>query len=157
MMFFSSPVLVPKASRLLKAVLNSYQKIFGQHFNLSKSKLFFGKCRAGTKAKAMEILNIHDSALPSKYLEAPFFQGRPYNDFFSPLVDSIRKRLTGWRCKSLSFAGRLILVRHVLGSIPTHSLMVFPLPNSTIKAMEALGCNFMWSNSYQKTQSNLIA
>eukprot|EP00268_Persea_americana_P065905 TRINITY_DN8878_c0_g2_i2.p1 TRINITY_DN8878_c0_g2~~TRINITY_DN8878_c0_g2_i2.p1 ORF type:complete len:120 (-),score=17.54 TRINITY_DN8878_c0_g2_i2:563-922(-) len=35
--------------------------------------------------------------------------------------------------------------------------MVFPLPKSTIKAMESLCRKFLWSSSDQKTQSNLIA
>lgn len=49
-----------------------------------------------------------------------------------------------------SFAERLILVKHVLASMPLHVAMVLPLPKSTCKSIERLMMIFLWSGSESK-------
>lgn len=59
----------------------------------------------------------------------------------------ISNKLASWKSKSLSFAGRLVLVRHVLGSMPLHIAMVLPLPKSICYSIEKLMRNFLWSGN----------
>lgn len=58
--------------------------------------------------------------------------------------------------KFLSSVGRLILVRHVLSSIPLHISLVLSLPSKTCLLIERMMRNFMWSPNLEKKKSNLV-
>ena len=78
-----------------------------------------------------EILPITRASIPSVYLGVPLFFGSSKHSHFNQLLDSIRARLDGWKAKCLSFVGRLIMVKHVLSSIPLHISLVIPIPSKT--------------------------
>ena len=44
-----------------------------------------------------------------------------------PLIEKIKKRLAGWKGKSLSLGGRLTLVNMVLSSIPIYLMSFYEL------------------------------
>lgn len=56
----------------------------------------------------------------------------------------MNKRLAGWRGKILSQGGRLILIRHVLFLIPTHSFAAVAPPKVTISQLESIFSRFFW-------------
>ena len=58
--------------------------------------------------------------------------------------------------KCLSFVGRLILVKHVLSSIPLHISLAIPVPRKTSFLIESLMRNFLWFASSEKQRSNLV-
>lgn len=57
----------------------------------------------------------------------------------------------------LSFAGRKILVGHVLSSLATHIAIVFPLPKSVTNHMKCLMRNFLWSAETIRSRRNQIS
>lgn len=126
-----------------------YQGAAGQVFNLSKSQLFVGKCGPLRRQTIFSSLNIPLATLPSSYLGVPFFLGSPNQQHFKKLIFVLRSKFEGWKMKSLSFAGHLILVNHVLTSIPMHTSLTIPLPKKTTLQIEKLMRNFLWcSHSY---------
>ena len=54
------------------------------------------------------------------------------------MVDSIRKRLSGWKCKNLSLGGRLILLKFVLSAIPVYFLSFFKAPSGIISSLDSI-------------------
>ncbi|GAU46155.1 hypothetical protein TSUD_401590 [Trifolium subterraneum] len=75
------------------------------------------------------------SVMCCKYGQLPFLYlglsigGDPRKlNFWYPLVDRIRNRLSGWKCKNLSIGGRLILLKSVFSSIPIYYLSFFSAP-----------------------------
>ncbi|KAK1299747.1 putative ribonuclease H protein [Acorus calamus] len=80
-------------------------------------------------------------------MELNLDNGAPKSRLFLPLIDQFRKRLAGWKSKSLSQAGKLILVRHVLSSIPIYTSLSFPIPNPIIASLEKLMRAFLFSTS----------
>ncbi|KAD3066367.1 hypothetical protein E3N88_34247 [Mikania micrantha] len=65
----------------------------------------------------------------------------------SPLVDKIRKRIQDWKNKSLSFAGRLLLIKSVLSATQVYWASVFVLPISVLNDLEKMCRSFLWNNS----------
>lgn len=63
----------------------------------------------------------------STMIKAPLMLDCPCKSNFDFLIIAIRNKLAGWRANSLSFAGRLVLVTHVLASMPLHISMVLLL------------------------------
>lgn len=61
-----------------------------------------------------------------------------------PLVEKIRNKVAGWKLQLLSRGGRLILLRHVLSSLPLHILSVIYIPKVTLDWINSILANFLW-------------
>lgn len=61
---------------------------------------------------------------PMKYLGVLIISGRLFARHLKVLVNRVRDKICGWKMKFLSNGGRLILLRHVLSSMPIHLLSV---------------------------------
>lgn len=72
------------------------------------------------------------------YIGAPFLQESPRKQHFDELVAAIRKKLSAWKAKSLSFAGHLVLVKHVIGIMPLHISLVLSIPKSICDIIERI-------------------
>ena len=66
-----------------------------------------------------------------KYLGAPLFPSTKRSENFNYLVQQVDRRLTGWKMKTLSWAGRNILIKSVVQAVPTFSMSAFDVPKQT--------------------------
>lgn len=104
-----------------------------------------GKGSGRSAAKIKEIFRFRSSSLPFKYLGALLLISSLRQRHFVSFIPFIRLKLLGWRAKSLSFVGKVILVRHTLASMPLHIVMVIPLPRRVSDSIEQCMRNFLWS------------
>ena len=58
--------------------------------------------------------------------------------FWDPALLRIKKRLSRWRSKFLSFGGRLVLLKTIMFSLPVYALSFFKAPPGIISALESL-------------------
>lgn len=58
--------------------------------------------------------------------------------FWKPLLDIIRRRLSGWQSKFLSFRGRPIILKFVLTSLLVYAFSFFKAPAGIISSLEYL-------------------
>ncbi|KAL0331191.1 UNVERIFIED_CONTAM: hypothetical protein Sangu_1664600 [Sesamum angustifolium] len=65
---------------------------------------------------------------------------------YSPLVDQIANNISRWAAKSLSFAGRLELIRSVIQGVECFWLQIFPLPAAVVEKIHRLCRNFLWNS-----------
>ncbi|PNX66913.1 cysteine-rich receptor-like protein kinase, partial [Trifolium pratense] len=79
--------------------------------------------------EAASVMNCKHGRLPFLYLGLPIGGDLRKLQFWYPLVDRIRNRLSGWKCKNLSVGGRLVLLKSVLSSIPVYFLSFFKAPS----------------------------
>nr|GEZ71005.1 hypothetical protein [Tanacetum cinerariifolium] len=63
------------------------------------------------------------------------------------LVEKIQNCVLDWKNKSLSIAGRLQLIRSVIGSMNVFSASVFILPNQVLLDIEQIMRSFLWCPS----------
>jgi hypothetical protein len=61
-----------------------------------------------------------------------------------PLVERITARIQLWTSSSLTYAGRLQLIKSVLFSIQVYWASIFILPGATIKKIESILTAFLW-------------
>lgn len=59
----------------------------------------------------------------------------------------MQKCLFNWSNYSLTVGGKLILIKHVLQSMPIHLLTSIGLPKGVINRLERLFVSFFWNNS----------
>lgn len=85
-----------------------------------------------------------------KYLGFPILHERPKNSDFHYLVDSMRQKLTGWKTKNLNMAGRTVLAKTTLSSIPSHVMGYIRLPEGVTKTLDKITRDFIWSTTQDR-------
>ncbi|GAU17363.1 hypothetical protein TSUD_232390 [Trifolium subterraneum] len=142
--------------RTLKAVLILFESISGLKVNFHKSILFGVNVNISWLHAAASVLRCKHGRLPFLYLGLPIGGDSRKLQFWSPLVNRIRDRLSGWKCKNLSIGGRLILLKSVLSSIPVYFLSFFKAPSGIISALESIFCQFLWGGSEENRKLSWI-
>ncbi|KAK4438304.1 hypothetical protein Salat_0164700 [Sesamum alatum] len=84
--------------------------------------------------------------MPVRYLGIPLAAQRLSVSDYSLLVDKIASNISKWAAKSLSFAGRLELIRSVIQGVECFWLQIFPLPATVIEKIHHLCRNFLWNS-----------
>lgn len=83
--------------------------------------------------------------LPVRYLGLPLLTKCMTSNDYLPLIEKIRKKITSWTARLLSFAGRLQLITSVIQSLTNFWLSAFRLPSECLKEIEWLCSAFLWS------------
>ncbi|KAG6629785.1 hypothetical protein CIPAW_14G109400 [Carya illinoinensis] len=55
------------------------------------------------------------------------------NNMFDPFLAKVQKKVVGWKSKILSFGGKIVLIKHVLNSMPIHMLSGYSAENKKRK------------------------
>ena len=61
-----------------------------------------------------------------------------------PIIDKIRRKLSGWKLKMLSRAGRLILIKSVLNNLSMYYLGLFKMPKQVVRKIISIQSKFFW-------------
>lgn len=105
--------------------LHHYKAVSGQSINQAKSCFYIGTfASASRQAIVHSITDFQRLQLPFTYLGCSIFRGSFKISHFDDMVWKIRDKISGWANQLLSFGGKLVLIRHVLLSMPLHLLHV---------------------------------
>ena len=66
------------------------------------------------------------------------------------LIDKVHTRLASWKNKLLNKAGRLILAKSVLNTIPTYYMQISWLPQSICNQLNKMTRKFIWKGTVSK-------
>lgn len=66
------------------------------------------------------------------------------------------RRLSGWKAKTLSLAGRLTLVKSVTSAIPNHLMQTMELPRSVCDHIDKVNRSFLWGSSETRRRVHLV-
>jgi hypothetical protein len=113
-------------ARNLKCILTCFEMISGMRMNFHKSELVSINMEQESEVQIYaEIFGCPVGGFPIKYLGIPLHYQKLRRDDLQPLVDKIIKRIAGWREKLLNKAGRIILIKACLASIPVYLMSFF--------------------------------
>ncbi|XP_027124270.2 uncharacterized protein [Coffea arabica] len=136
------------SSECLQAVssfLHDYQALSGQKINLSKSRFL---CSSKLSSEVIQLIQqetgFQGQPWPVKYLGVPLSLGRNKTVLFDGVIASVRAKLHHWSSRFLSAGGKLILIRHVLSSMPLYLLQVTKPPKGVFIRLGKLFNAFLW-------------
>ena len=90
-----------------------------------------------------ELTGFVRGSLPFSYLGCTIYKGISKQVYFEDTILKIQKKVAGWKSKLLSPDGKLILIKHVLSSMPIHVLSVFDVPKVVLKRIQSIMANFL--------------
>ncbi|XP_022024386.1 uncharacterized protein LOC110924699 [Helianthus annuus] len=135
-----------RSVQCLLTSLSNFTNMSGLVPSIPKSTGFFCNVPSHVKNHILSIMPFVEGSLPVKYLGVPLISsGLLYKDC-KILVERLDQRISNWKNKLLSFAGRLQLVNSVLSSMHVFWSSVFILPSRIILDLEAKMHNFLWSS-----------
>lgn len=144
--------------KVIRKVLERFCMISGQKVSLEKSKIFFSENVHRDLAKLIEVESgIKSTRELGKYLGMPILHKRINKETFSGVVERVASRLSGWKGRFLSLAGRVTLTRAVLSSIPIHCMSTISLPQHTLDKLDKISKSFIWGSTIEKRKQHLIA
>lgn len=130
---------------MVEQVFNQFVGSSGLHISKEKSVLFLsGSCIQ--RALIFQSLGFKEGQFPIRYLGVPLLDRRLQYSDCSKLLDTLKSKITGWRNRLLSFAGRMELIKFVLYSSGTDWILAFSLPKKTIAAFNSIMSNFLWKS-----------
>ncbi|GJR58949.1 RNA-directed DNA polymerase, eukaryota, reverse transcriptase zinc-binding domain protein [Tanacetum coccineum] len=104
----------------LKKALDKFSAISGLYPNLGKCTMFCGGIDDETKENISKNFHFKEGKLPVRYLGVPLVTKKIEFVDCKQLVDKVRQKLSDWKNKSLSYAGRAQLIASVLGSMQVY-------------------------------------
>lgn len=92
-----------------------------------------------------------------KYLGAPLHHSRVTNFTYQFVIDKARKRMSTWKAKTLSLAGRATLIRSVLNSLPIYYMQTALLPIKVCDDLDKIARDFLWGSCGNRRRPSLVA
>ena len=128
--------------RAMRAVLHLFAAMSGLNVNFNKSELVGVHVSQSWLLEASSVLRCRVGALLILYLGLPVGGDPRRLNFWEPVINRIKSRLSGWKSRHLSFGGRLVLLKSVLTSLPVYALSFFKAPSGIIASIESLFIRF---------------
>ena len=102
--------------------LTYYEVASGQKINCEKSSIFFStNTPSSTRDEIRMLLNTKSIEPFEKYVALPPIIGRGKKQAFAEIKLCIQSKLSGWKTKLLSQAGREVLIKSVAQAIPVYA------------------------------------
>ena len=137
----------------LQRVLETYEQASGQQLNWEKTSLFFNSNTPQDIQDHIkdffrgEVIRQHET-----YLGFPSLVGKSKCNTFRQLKERLDNKLSGWKEKMLSHAGKEIFIKAVTQAIPMYTMSVFKIPNTLYDEMTSMVRYFWWGQIDGKTK-----
>ncbi|GKD81131.1 RNA-directed DNA polymerase, eukaryota, reverse transcriptase zinc-binding domain protein, partial [Tanacetum coccineum] len=118
-MCFADDLLVfchgdPESVKVMKKSLDEFSGYSGLLPNLQKSTIFFGGLSSAEQQSIINIIPFSVGKLPVRYLGVPLLTKKLSISDCKPLISKVKTKISDWKNKALSYAGRVQLIASVL-------------------------------------------
>ncbi|KAG8383539.1 hypothetical protein BUALT_Bualt04G0024000 [Buddleja alternifolia] len=138
--------------------LNFFEDWSGLSVSKSKSVIHFShNVSPELKNEIKNLLDIKECCHKIQHLGLPFCKQQKRTACFNDLVEKLNNKLSGWKAKNLSQAGRLILLKTVAQAIPVYQMSHYLLPISICSKLDASMRKFSWGHDPNKNHLHLMA
>ena len=141
----------------LKAILKCFELASGLKVNYSKSKVGGVGVNSNQMMIFASILNCEIMKSPFSYLGVKVGGNHKRCAFWDGMLIKLRSRLSAWKGKSLSLAGRVCLIKSVLTSLPLFYVSLFCMPTTVVREVKRIQKNFLWDWSSENRKIAWVA
>lgn len=143
----------------IETICEAFAGVSGLRINPEKSSIWFSSgCPEEEKERVMQRLGVKLAGEEERYLGVFISSPATQKDLTHELlVQKFHSRLAGWKTNLLSHAGRLALIKSVLGSIPVYYMSLNKIPTHTIKELESPMRKFLWGTLDKDRYLSMVA
>ena len=132
--------------------LQSFGRSSGLQVNTHKSHIFLAGVFDQDREDILRLTGIPVGELPVRYLGIPLAAESLKLPHYAPLIQQFKDHVQSWQPSSLSYAGRLELIRSVLQGVSCFWLSILPVPRTVVDIMTGICRQFLWNS-----KSSLVA
>lgn len=130
-------------------VLKEFETQSGLGVSLSKTCFFSCGLSQPEIDQIKQISGLTHGTLPIRYLGVSLCTRKLSMANCEPLISSVKSKLNSWSAKTLSFAGRLLLINTVISGITNFWCAIFTLPKFCIKTINSLCGAYLWNGTIE--------
>ncbi|XP_071929043.1 uncharacterized protein [Coffea arabica] len=143
--------------KVIMQVLEAYQRCSGQLINVLKTCYLVHPSLPPARRRVIErITKFTWQPFPIRYLGCPLYFGRCKSSYFGEACQSILGRIISLKSRMLSFGGKIVLIKHVLASMPVHLMSAAVIPSKVFRTIEKAFSTFIWSSSPEESKFHWI-
>ena len=131
-------------AKTIKEVLTKFCDESGQLVSIDKSRVYFlPNIHEGIKDTICTSLGIQATNCLGKYLGMPLKHKGAARSQYNYIAERMLSKLAGWKTGFLSFAGRCVLVKSVLTTIPNYVMQGAVLPVHLREKVDKINRDFL--------------
>lgn len=132
----------------LFAILAEYTMASGQMMCNEKCKFFLPSNALASRIRVVKsTTGFERGEFPFIYHGVLIGPGKRSVRHFQHIIERISERTKSWHSKLRSSVGQLVLIKHVLNSIPIHFLSATSIPEACIMKIESILADFFWGST----------
>ncbi|XP_042950067.1 uncharacterized protein LOC122282179 [Carya illinoinensis] len=152
LLFTDDYVIFSKASReewmAIHEILKLYEVSSSQMLNRQKTTILFSSnIRASVQREILQEVGDVSYGDYAKYLGLPTLIGRSKYETFRGIKERVWRKISSWKNSFLSSAGREVLIKAVLQSIPTYTMNVFRFSRKLSSEINSIIARFWWNSN----------
>ena len=136
-----------ESMKIIQDALDSFSCISGLTINHDKSLVFLSGVKDDLRTAIVNCLGFKQGTLLVNYLGVPMISSRLTHQNCLQLLERILSRIKLWTSTSLTYAGRLQLIKSTLFSMQVYWSSMFILPTSIIRNIESSLAAFLWKGT----------
>ncbi|XP_057723574.1 uncharacterized protein LOC130939490 [Arachis stenosperma] len=130
--------------RNYQRLLRCFEMMSGLSINFEKSNLIPVNCSSEWANRMCQLLGCQEAALPVRYLGISLGANPRLVKTWKHVLDKVEEKLNLWNAKVLSKAGKLVLIKSVINSLPIYYLSLYKMPNAVARRIISLQRRFFW-------------
>lgn len=138
-------------------ILREFELRSGLAVSVEKSSFF----ASGLTQQELDVIKVSTGMphgqLPVRYLGVPLTSKKLSIQNCEVMIQQVKGRLNSWSAKSLSFAGRLLLIKTVIAGINNFWCSSFILPKACINRINSLCGLFLWRGKAEGPSAARVA
>lgn len=142
----------------ITTILDLFCKSSGQKLSVEKTRIYFSKnVHWNVRCQISESFGFARIDDLGKYLGVPLLHKKMSKATYRSIIEKADRRLSMWKAKNLSFAGRVTLTKSVLSALPSYVMQSMILPRSTCDELDKRCSNFVWGDSQEGRKTHMIS
>ncbi|CAH9111778.1 unnamed protein product [Cuscuta europaea] len=130
--------------KVLIDALDEFGNVSGLKLNFDKSSIFLGELTDYELNYILHMIDFKEGSFPVRYLGIPLAHLKISVAQYAPLLDSITNYITAWNTRTLSYAGRVELIKSVIQGVHSFWLQALPIPKAVLDRITYICRIFLW-------------
>ncbi|XP_033128797.1 uncharacterized protein LOC117129330 [Brassica rapa] len=138
-------------------VLEAFKQASGLTVSITKTCFFTSGVHQAEIDHIEEECGLSRGMLPVRYLGVPLCTRKLSLANCDPLIQQVKNKINSWTAKTLSFAGRLLLINTVIAGIANFWCSTFTIPKKCIEIINSLCGAYLWKGSSEGSHSARVS